>query len=112
MPAHNGLDRAGDGAAPICIVWHVHGHEERAEIRKAESERTVAMRVVRDHLRGVRGVVNQPRGFSSCDPLPRFSGSPLISLVVPSLQFEEVTVRRSTDNNPHPPVVSHPLAVE
>lgn len=55
---------------------------------------------------------SQPRGFSSFGPLPGFSGSPLISLVVPSLLFEDITVRRSPDNIPHPPVVSHPLASE
>ena len=41
-----------------------------------------------------------------------FSGSALVSLVVPSLLFEDITVRRSTDNIPHPPVVSHPLVRE
>ena len=66
--------------------------------------------VAASSARSVRTTTFRPRssapfGFSG------FGGTNLISLVVPSLLFEDVTVRRPPGNIPHPPVVAHPLAV-
>ena len=49
-------------------------------------------------------------GSNSFSGLTSLRRSSMISLVVPSLLFEDVTLRRPRGNIPRPPVLAHPLA--
>ncbi len=59
LSAHDGGDAGGVVASGVGVVGQAGGHEQRAEVRVAESERTVVVRVLADHLGGVAGVVDE-----------------------------------------------------
>ena len=58
LAAHDGRDRAGEVAALIAVVRNAHRHQQRAEIRKAQTQRPVIVRVLRDLLGRIAGVVD------------------------------------------------------
>ena len=57
--AHDCGDASGVVAAAVGIVGQAASHQQRAEVRIAQSQRTVIMRVFHDDFRGVAGVVHQ-----------------------------------------------------
>src|SRR6185312_12918364 len=59
MAGHDGGQRAGEGAAFIGIIGEAVAHHERTEVRVAEAERAEDVRVLRDFLRWITGVVDQ-----------------------------------------------------
>ncbi len=59
LAVHEGGDRRGVGAAGVGVVSEAAVHQEDAEVRVAEAERTVVVRVLLDGGRRVAGVVDQ-----------------------------------------------------
>ena len=58
VAAEDGGEGGGEVAAGVGVVGQTEGHEERAEVGVAEAERAVVVRVLRDHLGGVAGGVD------------------------------------------------------
>ena len=69
VAAEDGGEGAGEVAAGVGVVGQTEGHEERAEVGVAEAERAVVVRVLRDHLGGVAGGVDDDlhRGGDDAD---------------------------------------------
>ena len=59
LAGHDGGESAGKIAAGCGVVRQAEGHEQRAEVGVAETERAVVVRVARDGLGGVAGVIDQ-----------------------------------------------------
>ena len=58
VAAEDGGEGGGEVAAGVGVVGQTEGHEERAEVCVAEAERAIVVRVLRDHLGGVAGGVD------------------------------------------------------
>ena len=58
VAAEDGGEGGGEVAAGVGVVGQTEGHEERAEVGVAEAERAIVVRVLRDHLGGVAGGVD------------------------------------------------------
>ena len=58
VAAEDGGEGGGEVAAGVGVVGQAEGHEERAEVGVAEAERAIVVRVLRDHLGGVAGGVD------------------------------------------------------
>ncbi len=58
VAAEDGGEGGGEVAAGVGVVGQTEGHEQRAEVGVAEAERAVVVRVLRDHLGGVAGGVD------------------------------------------------------
>ena len=56
--AHDGGDAGGVVASGVGVVGQAGGHEQRAEVGVAETQRTVVVRVAHDDFGGVAGVVH------------------------------------------------------
>ena len=59
LAAHDRGDAGGVVASGFGIVGQAGGHEQRAEIRVAQTERAVVVRVLADRFGGIAGVVHQ-----------------------------------------------------
>ena len=59
MTGHDRGDRTGEGAAFIAVIRQTVTHAERTEIREAETERAIDVRVLRDFFRGIARVVHE-----------------------------------------------------
>ena len=59
LTAHEGADGASIITAPVAVVRDSERHQQRAQVGEAEAERTIIVRVLRDLVGGIRGVVNQ-----------------------------------------------------
>ena len=55
---HDGRDGAGERTAFVAVVSQAVAHDERAEVREAETERAVDVRVLGDDLRGIARVID------------------------------------------------------
>ena len=58
LAAHDGRDGAGVVAALVAVVGQAHRHQQRAQVREAQAQRTVVVRVLRDLLGRIAGVVD------------------------------------------------------
>ena len=69
VAAEDGGEGGGEVAAGVGVVGQTEGHEERAEVGVAEAERAIVVRVLRDHLGGVAGGVDDDlhRGGDDAD---------------------------------------------
>src|SRR5581483_10720173 len=59
LTAHDGGDAGGVVTASIGVIRQAGGHEQRAEVGIAESERAIIVRVPGDHLGWIAGVVDK-----------------------------------------------------
>ena len=59
LPAHDRRDRAGVIAALVAVIRNAERHQHGAQIRVAEAERPEIVRILRDLLRRIAGVVHQ-----------------------------------------------------
>ena len=59
LAAHDGGDAGGVVASGVGVVGQARGHEQRAQVGVAETERTVVVRVARDGFGRIAGVVHQ-----------------------------------------------------
>ena len=58
LAAHQRGDRCRETSPPVAIVRLTEGHQQRAQVCIAKTERTVQMAVLRDRLRGVVGRID------------------------------------------------------
>ena len=58
LPAHDGRDGAGPVAALVAVVGHAHRHQQRAQIGESQAQRPEIVRVLRDLLGGIAGVIH------------------------------------------------------
>ena len=93
LAGHQSCNRAAEVSPPIGIVGHGQRHQQRAQIRVADAQRTKIVRVPRDFLGGVASIVHQD--FLRCDGyVHRVAKSFRIELPIRTQEFQEVQRRQ------------------